>query len=77
MFLNLLFILFFLAFIQANSNDVQFMGVHEGLQVFMHKDIEASNVRIPQVNENLNRNNAFSTSTYLKFVPPQLDFKER
>lgn len=53
------------------------MGVPEGLQVFMHKDVASSSVRISQVHEELDREDAFSTSTYLKFVPPRLDFKER
>ncbi|KAK6637148.1 hypothetical protein RUM44_007562 [Polyplax serrata] len=65
------------AFIQANSNDVRFMGVHEGFQVFMHKEGASSNVRITKVHDELDSDDAFSTSTYLKFVPPRLDFKER
>ncbi|KAL0273053.1 UNVERIFIED_CONTAM: hypothetical protein PYX00_005821 [Menopon gallinae] len=65
------------AFIQANSNDVRFMGVHDGLQVFMHNDITSSGVRISNMHDDLDKDDAFSTSTYLKFVPPQLDFKER
>lgn len=68
---------FFPAFIQANSNDVRFMGVHDGLQVFMHNDITSSSVRISNMHDDLDKDDAFSTSTYLKFVPPQLDFKER
>lgn len=69
--------MFILAFIQANSNDVRFMGVHEGFQVFMHKEGASSNVRITKVHDELDSDDAFSTSTYLKFVPPRLDFKER
>lgn len=53
------------------------MGVHDGLQVFMHKDVASPGVRISNIHEDLDDEDAFSTSTYLKFVPPQLDFKER
>lgn len=43
----------------------------------MHKDIASTNMRISPVHEDLKNTDMFSSSTYLKFVPPRLDFKER
>lgn len=65
------------AFIQANNNDVRLMGVHDGLRVFMHQDVASSGVRITDMHENFDNMDSLSSSNCLKFVPPQLDFKER
>lgn len=47
------------------------MGVQDGLEVLMHQNAHISNLHEDDDDD------AFATSTYLKFVPPQLNFKER